>query len=78
MFSRFDGMAMVERLRDKRVVFVGDSISRNQWASMVCLLDSSIPPPLKSLMANGSIITLKINVSQPSMSDTKQIKIPQE
>ncbi|KAH7865989.1 hypothetical protein Vadar_013933 [Vaccinium darrowii] len=58
---RFDGMAMVERLRDKRVVFVGDSISRNQWASMVCLLDSSIPPPLKSMIANGSIITLKIN-----------------
>ncbi|KAI8557134.1 hypothetical protein RHMOL_Rhmol05G0312000 [Rhododendron molle] len=58
---RFDAMAMLDRLRGKRLVFVGDGVTRNKWASMVCLLDSSITPALKSVIANGSTITLKIN-----------------
>ncbi|XP_058214670.1 protein trichome birefringence-like 34 [Rhododendron vialii] len=58
---RFDAMAMLDRLRGKRLVFVGDAVTRNQWASMVCLLDSSIPPALKSVITNGSTTTLKIN-----------------
>ncbi|XP_057467230.1 protein trichome birefringence-like 34 [Actinidia eriantha] len=57
---RFNAKAMLERLRNKRLVFVGDSITRNQWASMVCLLDSSISPVLKSVTANRSITTFKI------------------
>lgn len=61
-------MAMLDRLRGKRLVFVGDGATRNQWASMVCLLDSSIPPALKSVIANGSTTTLKISVSQPIIS----------
>ncbi|GFY82413.1 similar to TRICHOME BIREFRINGENCE-LIKE 11 [Actinidia rufa] len=57
---RFNAKAMLERLRGKRLVFVGDSIVRNQWASMVCLLESSISPDLKSVTPNGSITTFKI------------------
>ncbi|PSS34717.1 Protein trichome birefringence-like, partial [Actinidia chinensis var. chinensis] len=57
---RFNAKAMLERLRNKRLVFVGDSITRNQWASMICLLDSSISPVLKSVTANKSITTFKI------------------
>ncbi|KAG6661610.1 hypothetical protein I3843_03G180500 [Carya illinoinensis] len=40
---RFNGTNMLERLRDKRVVIVGDSINRNHWESLVCLLYSAIP-----------------------------------
>ncbi|KAK9048415.1 hypothetical protein SSX86_032622, partial [Deinandra increscens subsp. villosa] len=42
-FPRFDGKAVVERLKGKRLLFVGDSVNRNQWDSMMCMLYSSIP-----------------------------------
>ncbi|KAJ4977370.1 hypothetical protein NE237_002476 [Protea cynaroides] len=41
---RFNGTEMLERLRGKRVIIVGDSINRNQWESLACLLYSVISP----------------------------------
>ncbi|KAH0978208.1 hypothetical protein GBA52_027927 [Prunus armeniaca] len=35
---RFDATKMLELMRGKRLVFVGDSLNRNQWESMVCML----------------------------------------
>ncbi|KAL2904245.1 Protein trichome birefringence [Bienertia sinuspersici] len=40
-----NGTDMVERFRNKRVIFVGDSLNRNMWESLACLLYSSIPIP---------------------------------
>lgn len=56
---------MLERLRNKRLVFVGDSLNRGQWVSMVCLVDSLIPPTLKAMHinANGSLVSFKAIVS---------------
>ncbi|KAL7582834.1 protein trichome birefringence-like 34 isoform X1 [Lactuca sativa] len=52
---RFNATRLLERLRNKRMVFVGDSLNRGQWVSMVCLLDSSIQDPnLKFMNYNGS------------------------
>ncbi|CAI9301578.1 unnamed protein product [Lactuca saligna] len=52
---RFNATRLLERLRNKRMVFVGDSLNRGQWVSMVCLLDSSIKDPnLKFMNYNGS------------------------
>ncbi|KAK4253354.1 hypothetical protein QN277_010675 [Acacia crassicarpa] len=58
---RFNATALLERLRNKRLMFVGDSLNRGQWVSMVCLVDSSIPPSLKSMrsIANGSLSIFK-------------------
>ncbi|KAK1322191.1 hypothetical protein QJS10_CPA03g01065 [Acorus calamus] len=53
---RFNATAMLEKLRNKRVVFVGDSLNRNQWVSMVCLLESKIQPSQKYMQTNGSLI----------------------
>ncbi|KAJ0803532.1 putative PMR5 domain, PC-Esterase [Helianthus annuus] len=36
------GKTMLEHLRDKRLVFVGDSIGRNQWESFLCMLSSAV------------------------------------
>ncbi|KAL2496817.1 Protein trichome birefringence-like 3 [Forsythia ovata] len=39
----FDAIDTLESLRGKRVILVGDSLNRNQWESLVCLLYSVIP-----------------------------------
>ncbi|KAJ8766256.1 hypothetical protein K2173_022315 [Erythroxylum novogranatense] len=39
---RFDGRKMLEMLRGKRLVFVGDSLNRNMWESLVCELRESV------------------------------------
>lgn len=56
---RFDAINLLEKLRNKRVVYVGDSLNRNQWMSMVCLIESSIPDRPKTLQYKGSLITFK-------------------
>ncbi|GFP92776.1 protein trichome birefringence-like 34 [Phtheirospermum japonicum] len=39
---RFDGTAFLEKIRGKRLAFVGDSLNKNQWTSMLCLIESSL------------------------------------
>ncbi|TYK10938.1 protein trichome birefringence-like 34 [Cucumis melo var. makuwa] len=56
---RFNGTALLERLRNKRMVFVGDSLNRGQWVSMVCLVGSVIPASLQSMQSNGSMMIFK-------------------
>ncbi|KAE8728888.1 Protein trichome birefringence-like 34 [Hibiscus syriacus] len=56
---RFNATALLEKLRNKRLVYVGDSLNRNQWISMVCLVDSVIAPAFRSMHNNGSINIFK-------------------
>jgi hypothetical protein len=41
----FDARRLLDALRGKRMLFVGDSLGRGQFTSMVCLLQSAIPDP---------------------------------
>ncbi|KAM7278212.1 hypothetical protein ACFE04_005346 [Oxalis oulophora] len=41
--SRFDGTQFLSKLRGKKILFVGDSLSFNQWQSLGCLLHSTAP-----------------------------------
>ncbi|GER24813.1 trichome birefringence-like, partial [Striga asiatica] len=54
---RFDAKIMLENLRDKRLVFVGDSIGRNQWESLLCMLSSVITNKTSIYEVNGNPIT---------------------
>ncbi|KAJ6815039.1 protein trichome birefringence-like 11 [Iris pallida] len=54
---RFDAKDMLEKLRNRRLVFVGDSIGRNQWESLLCMLSSVIPDKSSIYEVNGSPIT---------------------
>ncbi|KAL0459549.1 UNVERIFIED_CONTAM: protein trichome birefringence-like 11 [Sesamum latifolium] len=57
MWSRFDARVMLEKLRGKRLVFVGDSVGRNQWESLLCMLSSAVPDKTAIYEVNGSPIT---------------------
>ncbi|KAK9137206.1 hypothetical protein Sjap_007800 [Stephania japonica] len=48
---------MLERLRNRRVVFVGDSIGRNQWESLLCMLSSAVSNKSSIYEVNGSPIS---------------------
>lgn len=54
---RFDARSMLEKLRNRRVVFVGDSIGRNQWESLLCMLSAAVPDKSSIYEVNGSPIT---------------------
>lgn len=54
---RFDARRMLEKLRNRRLVFVGDSIGRNQWESLLCMLSSAVADKNSIYEVNGSPIT---------------------
>ncbi|KAK8914163.1 hypothetical protein KSP39_PZI024392 [Platanthera zijinensis] len=43
----FEASMLLHSLRNKRLMFVGDSIQRTQWESMVCLVQSVVPDASK-------------------------------
>ncbi|KAG2693331.1 hypothetical protein I3760_08G091000 [Carya illinoinensis] len=54
---RFNATKMLELIRGKRLVFVGDSINRNQWESMLCMLIGGIGDPKRVYETHGRRIT---------------------
>lgn len=57
---KFKPRVLLEKLRNKRLMFVGDSLNRNQWESMVCLVQSVVPPSRKNLNKTGSLSIFRI------------------
>ncbi|CAN1276945.1 Protein trichome birefringence-like 35 [Linum perenne] len=53
--KRWNAIEMWEKLRGKRLMFVGDSLNRGQWISMVCLLQSVIPADKRSITPNAQL-----------------------
>ncbi|XP_020590912.1 protein trichome birefringence-like 6, partial [Phalaenopsis equestris] len=54
---RFNPVKFLKLIRGKRLVFVGDSINRNQWESMLCLLRGAVLDPSRVYEARGRKIT---------------------
>ncbi|KAF3322678.1 protein trichome birefringence-like 6 [Carex littledalei] len=54
---RFNPVTMLELIKGKRLVFVGDSINRNQWESMMCILQQAVLDPKRIYEARGRRIT---------------------
>lgn len=50
---RFDALHFLGRMRRKRIMLVGDSIMRNQWESLVCLVQGVIPTGRKTVTYDG-------------------------
>ncbi|XP_075474283.1 protein trichome birefringence-like 38 [Primulina tabacum] len=56
---RFDGLDLLKRLKGKKVMFVGDSISSNQWESMICLLHNAVKGSNITSHENSSTVTFQ-------------------
>ncbi|KAF9591415.1 hypothetical protein IFM89_004113 [Coptis chinensis] len=54
---RFNASEFLERSRYGRIVFAGDSIGRNQWESLVCMLAEAVPNKSTIYEENGNPIT---------------------
>ncbi|CAJ1908186.1 unnamed protein product [Sphenostylis stenocarpa] len=52
---RLDAHRMLELLRGKRLVFVGDSLNRNMWESLICILKSAVKDKKNVYEANGRV-----------------------
>ncbi|KAG2317975.1 hypothetical protein Bca52824_021097 [Brassica carinata] len=50
---RLDGGKLLEMIRGRRLVFVGDSLSRNMWESLVCILKGSVKDERQVFKAKG-------------------------
>ncbi|XP_062227550.1 protein trichome berefringence-like 7 isoform X1 [Phragmites australis] len=57
---RFSARDVLEWLRGKRVVFVGDSMSRTQWESFICMLMAGVEDPKTVYEVNGNQISKTI------------------
>lgn len=64
-FCRFDGLGFLRRFQGKAIMFVGDSLSRDQWQSLTCLLYTAAPNLHYNLTRVGMISTFTIMVCCP-------------
>ncbi|KAL4310420.1 hypothetical protein GQ457_01G015190 [Hibiscus cannabinus] len=54
---RFNATDFLERSRNGRIVFAGDSMGRNQWESLLCMLAQAVTNKSAIFEENGSPIT---------------------
>ncbi|KAK3147561.1 hypothetical protein QOZ80_3BG0283920 [Eleusine coracana subsp. coracana] len=56
---RFDGADLLTRMKGKTVMFVGDSLGRNQWESLICLLHAAAPQSPAQLVSGDPLYAYK-------------------
>ncbi|CAI9089112.1 OLC1v1023620C1 [Oldenlandia corymbosa var. corymbosa] len=65
--TRWDGEEFVSKFAGKRIMFVGDSLSLNQFQSLACMLHNAIPNARYTLKRKGSISTFRIPILNLSL-----------
>ncbi|XP_062093238.1 protein trichome birefringence-like 41 [Humulus lupulus] len=50
---RFNGVEFLKKFKGKKILFVGDSLSLNQWQSLTCMLHTSVPRSKFTLTRKG-------------------------
>lgn len=54
---RFNARELLERSRNGRIVFAGDSVGRNQWESLLCMLSQGVTNVSTIYEVNGKPIS---------------------
>ncbi|KAL8507691.1 hypothetical protein ACS0TY_018291 [Phlomoides rotata] len=57
LYLKFNGQDFVGRYKGKKIMFVGDSLSLNQWQSLTCMLHTSLPQSKFTLTKIGNLST---------------------
>ncbi|KAL6615581.1 hypothetical protein ACP70R_037851 [Stipagrostis hirtigluma subsp. patula] len=52
--TRLGGAEALELCRDRRLVFVGDSLNRNMWESLACILYTAVPDRSRARIVNDA------------------------
>ncbi|KAK9124533.1 hypothetical protein Sjap_014135 [Stephania japonica] len=55
----FDGLHFLMRMRGKTVMFVGDSLGRNQWESLICMISAASPQSPTQMIRGDPLSTFK-------------------
>ncbi|XP_047336102.1 protein trichome birefringence-like 41 [Impatiens glandulifera] len=58
--SRFDGLGFLNKYKGKKIMFVGDSLVRDQWQSLACLLYNSAKGLTYTFTRLGKVSTFHI------------------
>jgi hypothetical protein len=56
--ASFNGRDFLEKYREKSVIFVGDSLTRDQYMSLTCMLYNAVPGTNYTMIREGMISTL--------------------
>lgn len=62
MCYSFNATVMLEMLRGKRMLFVGDQLNRGQYLSLICMLHRGIPDGAKSFESVDSLSIFRAKV----------------
>ncbi|MQM12069.1 hypothetical protein Taro_044983 [Colocasia esculenta] len=65
----FNGADFLNRFRGKKIMFVGDSISLNQWQSLTCMLHAAAPNAKTTVSKRDVISSVSFEVGSPSSLD---------
>ncbi|URE19320.1 hypothetical protein MUK42_36705 [Musa troglodytarum] len=55
---RFNGLDFLRSWKGKKIMFVGDSISLNQWQSLVCMLHAAVPDAETTYKKHDTLSTI--------------------
>ncbi|XP_042029056.1 protein trichome birefringence-like 41 [Salvia splendens] len=55
--SRFDGGNLLKTYKGKSIMFVGDSLSRNQWESLICMIIATVHETNYTHTSSGEVTT---------------------
>ncbi len=61
LFCRLKGKDMLELIRGKRLVIVGDSLNRNMWDSLMCILRNSVEDKSRAVR-NHDTLVFKVHI----------------
>lgn len=61
--GRFNGVEFLMKMKGKTVMFVGDSLGRNQWQSLICMISAAVPQSLTQLVTGDPLSTFTFLVS---------------
>lgn len=59
------------RFKGKKILFVGDSLSLNQWQSLTCMLYNAVPSAKYTLVRSGELSTLTFKVMCHNYNHTR-------